>query len=172
MTDIPTLQTERLILRPYGPQDFDAYAAFMGSEAAVHMDGPVDEDKAWTWFCNDIAAWPLFGFGCLALDLDGQFIGAVGLTYPPHFPEPECGWFLLDGHEGHGYATEAARALLDYTFETTDLETVVSYVGPGNTASAAVAMRLGGVRDVDAPRPRGDKCHVYRHIRPEEGPRQ
>ncbi|MEL6683349.1 MAG: hypothetical protein AAFQ09_12015, partial [Pseudomonadota bacterium] len=73
---IPTLRTERLVLRPYARGDFDAYASFMGSKRAVHMGGPIDRDKAWTWFTNDIASWPLYGFGTLAMEIDGRSVVA------------------------------------------------------------------------------------------------
>ncbi len=162
---IPTLHTERLILRPYLRSDFDAYAAFLGSDRAVHMDGPLNRDKAWTWFTNDIATWPLYGFGTLAIEMDGQPAGGVGLVHPPHFPEPECGWFVYDGFEGLGLATEAGRAILDHTFATTDLVSVVSYIGERNSASVRVAEKLGGVLDSSAEAPEDEGTLVYRHRR-------
>lgn len=162
---IPTLHTNRLTLRPYRRTDFDAYAAFAASERAIHMDGPVDRDTAWGWFTNDIASWALHGFGTLAIELSGELVGAVGLVHPPHFPEAECGWFLFDGHEGKGYATEAGRAILDHTFATTDLGSIVSYVGPQNVASMKVAEKLGGIVDPNAATPNNDDAIVYRHHR-------
>ncbi|MEM8536838.1 MAG: GNAT family N-acetyltransferase [Pseudomonadota bacterium] len=162
---IPTLQTERLILRPYRRGDFDAYAAFMASPAAAHMDGPMDRAKAWHFFTNDIASWALFGFGNLAIEYEGAFAGGIGLTHPPHFPEPECGWFLRDGFTGKGIATEAARAVLDHAFATTDLASIVSYISVGNTASIRVAKALGATRDVHANAPEATGTLVYRHVR-------
>lgn len=162
---IPTLHTERLTLRPYARADFDAYAAFMGSDRASGMGGPIDADKAWTWFTNDIATWPLYGFGSLAIEVEGRFAGGAGLVYPPHFPEPECGWFLFDGFTGQGYAQEAGRAMLDYSFATTDLETIVSYVSADNAASIRVAEALGGVHDPAAKAPEAKGTLVFRHVR-------
>lgn len=164
---IPTLHTDRLTLRPYRRDDFDAYAACLASPRAVHMDGPLDRDTAWTWFTNDIAAWALYGFGSLAIEIDGALAGIAGLVHPPHFPEPECGWFLYDGFAGRGIATEAGRAILDHTFATTPLDTIVSYIGAQNAGSVRVADKLGGVRDVNAARPDGEGAEtlVYRHMR-------
>ncbi len=162
---IPTLHTERLTLRPYRRDDFDTYAAFMGSNRAVHMGGPIDRDKAWTWFTNDIATWPLYGFGTLAIEMDGKLAGGVGLVHPPHFPEAECGWFVFDGFDGLGLATEAGRAILDHTFATTDLPSIVSYIGERNDASISVAQKLGGVLDPDAKAPEDEGTLVYRHMR-------
>jgi RimJ/RimL family protein N-acetyltransferase len=162
---IPTLHTDRLTLRPYARDDFDAYAAFMGSDRAVHMGGPIDADKAWTWFTNDIATWPLYGFGSLAIEHDGAFAGGAGLVYPPHFPEPECGWFLLDGFTGQGFAQEAARAMLAHTFATTNLPCIVSYISESNAPSIRVAEALGGTPDPLAKAPEATGTLVYRYPR-------
>jgi RimJ/RimL family protein N-acetyltransferase len=162
---IPTLHTERLTLRPYMRSDFTAYAAFMGSPRAVHMGGPIDTDKAWTWFTNDVATWALYGFGTLAIEMDGRLAGGVGLVYPPHFPEPECGWFVFDEFEGMGLASEAGRAMLDHTFATTELPSIVNYIGEHNAASIHVAEKLGGVLDTAAKAPEATGTLVYRHTR-------
>lgn len=168
---IPTLHTERLTLRPYRRGDWDAYLAFAtAAERTKFMGGPRDLEGAWGWFTNDTASWSLYGFGTLALDIDGQMIGFSGLVQPPFFPEPECGWALFDGYEGQGFATEAAKAMLSYTFENTDLSSIVSYVDKDNAASAAVAKRLGGVVDSDAPTPWQDGTDfVFRYMRPNTG---
>ena len=166
---IPTLYTDRLVLRPYARDDFDTYAAFMGSERAVHMDGPISKDKAWDWFANDIATWALYGFGSLAITENGKLAGGVGLVHPPSFPEAECGWFLFDGFTGRGLVQEAARAMIDYTFATTPLQSIVSYIGRENTGSLRVAQSLGAVHDPDATTPNNDGCLVYRHARPTKG---
>ena len=162
---IPTLQTDRLTLRPYARADFDTYADFMGSDRAVHMNGPIDREAAWGWFTNDIAGWALYGFGALAIEVEGQLAGGVGLVHPPHFPEPECGWFLYDGFTGQGIAVEAGRAMLAHSFATTDLRSIVSYVDEKNTASIRVAESLGAVLDHDAKAPEETGTLVYRHMR-------
>lgn len=167
---IPTLHTERLTLRPYKRSDWDAYLAFATSkDRTAFMGGPRDIEGAWGWFTNDTASWSLYGFGTLALDIDGDMIGFAGLVQPPFFPEPECGWALFDGYEGRGYATEAAKAVLSYTFEKKNLSTIVSYVDPDNATSAAVAKRLGGVEDPDAKSPFGDTNRIFRYMRPSTG---
>ncbi len=170
MTDIPTLTTERLILRPYRRSDFARYAAFCADpERTRFMGGPRDAEEAWAWFTNDYASWGLHGFGTLAIERAGMMIGFAGLVHPPHFPEPECGWGLFEGAEGYGYATEAAAAILAHTFATTALASVVSYVDPENTRSARVAERLGGVIDRTARSPwPEDDDRVYRYARPQE----
>lgn len=152
MTAIPTLTTERLLLRAPVADDFDDYAGLMRSDRAIHMGGPFDQRAAWGMFCNDIAQWPLFGHGCLMIELrqTGQCVGQVGINHGPLFPEKELGWLLYAGHQGKGYAFEAARALRDWAFATLQLPSLVSYIDPDNAASIALALRLGGVRDDQA----------------------
>ena len=55
----------------------------------------------------------------------------------------EVGWHLARAHWGHGYATEAARALVDYGFGVLNLETIFAVVNPANAASIRVTQRLG-----------------------------
>ena len=162
---IPTLHTDRLTLRPFRNGDFDAYATFMAGERTQYMDGKLTRAQAWGAFCGEIASWSLNGFGTLAIEEDGQIAGGAGLIHPPHFPEPECGWFLFDGFTGRGLATEAGRAMLDHTFATTDLTSIVSYVSEGNAASIRVAERLGAVRDNMAKAPESTGTLVYRHTK-------
>ncbi|MCS6758125.1 MAG: GNAT family N-acetyltransferase [Candidatus Devosia euplotis] len=149
MIAIPSLTTERLHLRPPVYDDFLAYAALMQSDRASYMGGPFDQRAAWGMFCNNIAQWPLFGHGCLMLELiaTGQRIGQVGINHGPLFPEKELSWLLYAGHEVKGCAFEAASAMRDWAFATLQLPSLVSYTDPGNTASIALARRLGGVRD-------------------------
>ncbi|MGV8833752.1 MAG: GNAT family N-acetyltransferase [Devosia sp.] len=163
-TTIPTLATERLILRPPVYADFPAYAALMASSRASYMGGPYDERAAWGMFCNDMAQWQLFGHGCLMLDLSdtGQCIGQVGINHGPLFPEKELGWFLYAGHHGQGYAFEAASALRDWAFVVLQLPSLVSYIDPDNAPSISLAERLGAIRDQQA-RGQDPEDFVFRH---------
>jgi len=151
---IPTLKTQRLCLRPPGMDDFADYAEMMGSPRSVHMGGPFDRRGAWLSFCHDVALWPLFGHGALMIErlADGRCMGQVGINHGPLFPEKELGWLLYKDFEGQGYASEAAAALRDWAFGKLSLDTLVSYCDPANIASQAVAKRLGGEPDPDAPR--------------------
>lgn len=162
----PVLTTARLRLRPMVPGDWPAYAAFWATDRARHMGGPHDTFRAWGVFCHDAAGWALWGLGALMIDRrdDGVTVGQVGISQGPLFPETELGWFLYDGFEGQGYATEAGAALRDYALDRAP--TLVSYVGPDNAASAAVAQRLGGVSDPTAQRqPGDDEDLVFRYAR-------
>ncbi len=164
---IPTLTTSRLRLRAPAMEDFDAYARLMASERAKYMNGPLDTAGAWGYFTSDVALWRLYGHGGLMIDLmeTGETVGQVGINHGPLFPEKELGWLLYDGFEGKGFATEAATCMRDWAFETLGVKTLVSYVDPDNATSAAVALRMGAVRDDKAVRP-APAVVVYRHSSP------
>lgn len=164
MAGLPTLETERLILRVPQAADWEAYAAFMASERAVHMGGPFEEKAAWAMFCHDVAQWQLFGHGSLMIEerQSGICIGQVGINAGPLFPEHELGWLLYADWQGRGYALEAASRLLYWTRGTLRPRTLVSYVHRDNVASRRLAERLGGVLDVEAERYDLDDL-VYRH---------
>lgn len=161
---IPTLRTQRLVLRPMVEADFPAYATFLASPRAAGLHGPLSLRQAWGLFCHDFACWSLYGHGGLMIDrrADSVCVGQVGISHGPLFPEKELGWLLYQGHEGQGYATEAATALRDWAAEALGVSELVSYIAPDNAGSAAVAERLGGTRDLSADRPSPNDL-VYRH---------
>ncbi len=172
LTNIPTLETERLILRAPGMQDWEAWLAFCLDDRSrfVRADD-IDEGKAWRAFCHVAGMWALRGYGSFVITAKGADT-ALGLTGPWHpidWPERELGWTIWSAAaEGQGYAYEAARAARDYAFGTLGWTTAVSYIDPENTRSIALAERLGAVRDPSAkvPHPE-DPCLVYRHPAPE-----
>lgn len=162
---IPKLTTSRLILRAPVADDFTAFEQLWASPRSTGMGGPYGKRDAWGIFCHDVAQWHLFGHGALMVDLNatGECIGQVEINHGPLFPEKELGWLLYEGHEGQGYATEAAGALRDWAFETLGLNTLVSYVDPDNVRSGAVAKRLGAILDPLALKQDPDDL-VYRHF--------
>ena len=161
----PTLTTARLVLRPAVMADFAAYAAFLATDRARYMGGPHDARTAWDWFCNDTAQWVLLDMGALIVTHEGRVLGQVAVCGGPVFPEPELGWFLYQGAEGQGFATEAAAALRDWGLGTRGLATMVSYIDPANTASARLAERLGARIDPTAATPDNEPTLAYRHVR-------
>lgn len=93
------------------------------------------------------------GFGLWAVEVreDEEFIGFVGLGVPEfeaHFtPAVEVGWRLARSAWGHGFATEAGRAALEFGFEVANLSEVVSFTTVANQRSRAVMERLGMAHD-------------------------
>jgi len=163
---IPTLETERLLLRQQTMADWPAYASLMMSERAVHMQGPHTLADAWGLFCHDLAQWPLLGCGALMIEAreTGLCLGQVGINSGPLFPEHELGWMVYPGFEGKGYAYEAALALRAWGFGPRGLETIVSHIAPDNHRSRRLAERLGAELELDPDRP-GPEVMVYRHKR-------
>ncbi|SFP81883.1 GNAT family N-acetyltransferase [Tranquillimonas alkanivorans] len=164
----PTIETARLRLRPHVAEDFEPFAALFATDRARHMGGPLSRRDAWFRFGADVGQWEILGFGAWAVERqeDGALVGQVGLNRPPHFPERELGWLLFEGHEGHGFAAEAATAARAFAFRDLGFETLVSYIDPDNGRSLALAERLGARPDPDAARPDAGDV-VYRHPRPE-----
>ena len=94
-----------------------------------------------------------FGLWAVEVRDTADFIGFTGLarqTFEAHFtPAVEVGWRLAAHAWGHGYATEAASASLDFAFGDLGLDEVVSMTATSNTRSIAVMERLGMFRDPD-----------------------
>ncbi|WP_299612985.1 GNAT family N-acetyltransferase [uncultured Tateyamaria sp.] len=165
---IPTLTTERLILRAPGPQDIDPFAAFYATDASKHVGGPLNEAETWRYLCQVIGHWSLRGYGrwMVTRKDDDAAIGLVGLHNPYDWPEPEVGWYIWSGL-GQGFASEAGRAARDYAYGTLGWTTVMSMIAPGNDASVRVAEAMGAVREQDHDHPRHGRLMIYRHPGPE-----
>lgn len=162
----PTLHTPRLTLRAHVMADLDALCDVFESDRARFMGGPVPRREAWRWLASEVAMWDLMGHGAWGIERkDGTFLGQIGILRPPHFPERELGWTLLEGAEGKGYAQEAATAARHWAWAQ-GWDTLVSYITPGNSRSIALAGRLGATHDPEAPLPEGETAAetiVYRH---------
>jgi RimJ/RimL family protein N-acetyltransferase len=147
---IPRLQTERLLLRGLKQDDFEAYASFHAdAEVMRYISGnPVSRNDAWRSLAVMIGHWALRGYGMWGVERtsDGAFVGRVGLWNPEGWPGLEVGWTLGREFWGQGYATEAARAAIDFGFLTQDVPRLLSVIDVDNLASQRVAERLGETR--------------------------
>ena len=149
----PTLQTARLRLRPFADADADALFA-LHSDASVlrYWDSPpwVEPARAERFLatCRQMADE---GTGArLALDraADGAFVGWITLSdWNPDFRSASLGYCLTEAAWGHGYATEAARAVLQWAFDTLDLNRVQAETDTRNVASARVLEKVGFMRE-------------------------
>ncbi|HSC19118.1 MAG TPA: GNAT family N-acetyltransferase [Rhizomicrobium sp.] len=147
MSMIPCLETERLILREWRAGDMDAFAAiYRDAEVMRYLSGePLARNEAWRNMAAAAGHWVLRGYGTWVVERksDGAAIGRVGLINPEGWPALEVGWTLGRSYWGNGYATEAARASMNYGFLTQPVDKLISLIDPDNTASQAVARRLG-----------------------------
>lgn len=149
----PTVETERLILRPWLPGDLAPFAALNADPAVMtHFPAPLSRAESDAFVTRLIERSARDGFGFLAVERreDGAFLGMVGLTrvaFAPIAPAVEIGWRLGRAHWGQGYATEAAAGWLDHAFDWLGLPEVIAMAVPANAPSHAVMRRLGMVRD-------------------------
>ena len=167
---IPTLTTERLILRAPEARDFAPFAAFYAGPRAQFVGGPLDAEAAWRMLAMEIGHWTLKGFGRWTVETrgNGEIVGMVGLFEPEGWPEPEIGWDLFNGFEGKGYATEAGLAARAYAYDVLGWDTAISLVKDGNETSAAVAKRMGAIADGEFTHDRHGHMFIYRHPAPSE----
>ncbi len=166
---VPTLETERLILRGWRQSDYAPIADFYANDpSAVFVGGPQIPIDTWRRFAGIVGHWQLKGFGLFALEdkAGGAWLGWCGLWNPPEFPEIEMGYALAAPFRGKGYIHEAAQRVRAYAFESVRLPTLVSYINPKNAPSQRVATRLGAKRDGTADI-RGITVDVWRHAYPE-----
>jgi RimJ/RimL family protein N-acetyltransferase len=167
-TNVPVIETERLRLRGWQERDFPAYAAYRSDAASQTFLGEVmTRDQAWDRFCVDMGVWTLRGYGIFAIadQTSDAAIGYTGIWYPLSIEEPELSWSLFPGQTGRGYATEAALAARSWFYGTLDMPPLMSLIAPGNSASKAVAERLGAVLERDYML-EGEHRHLYRHPKP------
>ncbi|BCJ47144.1 N-acetyltransferase [Actinoplanes ianthinogenes] len=146
------LKTERLILRGWRDDDLDAMAEVNGDPEVMRYiaDGSV-RDRTTT--ADNLAKWSRGwrenGFGLFAVEIadTGEMAGFTGLAIPEFLPEVlpavEIGWRLGRRFWGHGYATEAATAALDFAFTECDLDRVVSIRHVDNVRSGRVMEKIG-----------------------------
>jgi RimJ/RimL family protein N-acetyltransferase len=144
---IPSLETDRLLLRAWKREDFEHHARLMADpDVARYLSGePQSRADAWRGMATIVGHWTLRGYGYWALERrsDHAFLGRCGLWNPEGWPSVEVGWTLAKEFWGSGYATEAALAALDYAFITQDVDHMISVIDPRNTASQKVAARIG-----------------------------
>lgn len=163
VSDIPTLETQRLRLRPLRESDFEDYAALYADPEVVRYLGtggePWDRGRSWRHMAFQKGHWDLTGTGLWAVapKETGAFLGLIGFAAPEGWPGFELAWTLARRWWGNGYATEGARAALDHAFTALGKDRVISLIHPENRASIRVAERIGES-------PRGRILHFGREM--------
>lgn len=156
MDDDIDIRTERLLLRRWRESDRDPWAAICADpEVMRYFPAPLTREQSDASFDQIAEHFTEHGFGSWAVERRdcGEFIGFVGIHHIPydaHFtPAVEIGWRLAREAWNVGYATEAARAVLDVAFDSLGMDEVVSVTVPGNAASRRVMEKLGLTQDLD-----------------------
>jgi RimJ/RimL family protein N-acetyltransferase len=115
------------------------------AEASRFIGGPQPRSVAWRGLLQVAGAWTIQGFSMFAVieQATGRWIGRLGPWFPEGWPGPEVGWAIVPEAQGRGYATEGSAAAMDWAFDHLGWDRVIPTIEPANTASQAVALRLG-----------------------------
>jgi RimJ/RimL family protein N-acetyltransferase len=152
--DNPVIETGRLKLRKWCGSDVAPNTAMLsdpGTARFITSDGKPVTDELVGWRNAAIMSghWVLNGVGMFVVEekSSGKFAGRVGPWFPPGWPGFEVGWGISSEFRGRGYAVEAARAAIDWSFATFELDRIIHCIDCENTASQAVARRLGAKKE-------------------------
>jgi RimJ/RimL family protein N-acetyltransferase len=151
---VTSRQTDRLLLRRWRASDREPFAAINADpEVMRHIGSGAVLGRG---LSDDMVVrfereWEQRGFGLWALsardDPDARLLGFCGLTVPMFLPSVlpavEVGWRLARDAWGQGYATEAARAAVDFGFTEGVAEEILAIVDPRNERSLRVCAKLG-----------------------------
>jgi len=154
------IETERLLLRQYGPDDVPAIVTMTGDPAVRKFIGnlPDSEEAAWARLLRCAGHWSLFGCGTFAVveKTSGVLLGEVGAAFfhrgvdPLLDRVPEASWLFSSAYRGSGFAFEAMSGLLRWIEHETSHDRVACLIEPINVPSLKLAERLGfrPVKDV------------------------
>jgi RimJ/RimL family protein N-acetyltransferase len=149
----PTLETARLRLRSVTEADADdLFALHSDAHVLRYWDSPswTDRSRADRFIarCRQLAEDGTGARPVIESRSDGRFLGWCGVTcWSPDHRSAKLGYVLTQGAWGHGYATEAASAMLEWAFATLDLNRVQVETDTRNLASARVLEKLGFLRE-------------------------
>jgi RimJ/RimL family protein N-acetyltransferase len=144
---IPLIETARLRIRQFDKQDWPAvYAYTSNADLMTYIpEGPMSQEQAISFVTGNSGeqaeAFPVF------LKSENRLIGHIvfHLWFAPQ--TYEVGWIFHPAYHGNGYATEAARAMLCYSFEVLAGHRVIATCQPENPASYRVMEKLGMRRE-------------------------
>lgn len=152
MTQAPTLETIRLILRPHRVEDYaNCRTLWADADVVRHIGGmPQDSQAVWFRILRYAGMWSLLGHGMWVIEErdSGAFLGEAGLLSAERgIAElegvPEAGWVLGPQAWGRGIATEAMQAILDWADAHVAAPSLRCIIDPDNAASIHVAEKLG-----------------------------
>jgi ribosomal-protein-alanine N-acetyltransferase len=151
-TEIPTLLTAHLLQRPWRLEDTSALFEIMREKDIFQYfppSTPPTLEKAERYITHQLSHWEKFGYGHWAVEtLEGELAGWNGLEFLPDTGETEVGYLLGCRFRGQGYATEAAHAAVEFSFQKAGLVSIIGLVHRDNAASIRVLEKCG-LRFVD-----------------------
>ncbi len=145
-TGLPELITAHLRLRPFVLADAPAVPRQAGARevaaTTLRIPHPYTAGDAETFL--RLRSEPSFGYSfAITVLASGELCGAVGLHPDAVHPRAELGYWIGVPYWGRGYATEAARAVLDFGFRELKLQRIFAHHFAGNQASARVLQKIG-----------------------------
>ena len=146
--EIPTIRTPRLGLRPLVPADVEVLHRIYQVDGVLQYFPNATSpplEKVQGFVASQEKHWAEYGFGNWGILPVGerQIIGWVGLQYVPELNKTEVGYLLNRSFWGRGYATEAARASLQFGFERFNFDHIIALVHPDNLGSRRVIEKCG-----------------------------
>ena len=145
---IPTIHTPGLVLRALELADAEVLHRINHSDGVLRYfptPTPPPIEKVKRFITGQEEHWDKHGYGNWGIvpEGDDQIIGWVGLQFLPELNETEVGYLLNAPYWGKGYATEAARASIQFGFEQCTLDSIIALVHPENIASRRVIEKCG-----------------------------
>ena len=143
------LGTARLVLRPFTPDDAAAVEPLVSArevaDTTLTIPHPYPAGGAASWIAGHAAAWEAGTRAVYAVVTreDAAIVGAIGLAIAAEHRRAELGYWVGVPHWNRGYATEAARALVDHAFGPLALHRVQAHHFVRNPASGRVMQKLG-----------------------------
>jgi len=166
---IPTLETERLLLRAPEAADYPVYRDFFANaEASQFYGGPLDADRAWRVLATDLGHWALRGYGRWSVveRATGLMVGGCGLWWPEGYPRSELTWWIIPAARRNGYALEASRAAVNFGYSVLGWELVETHMNDENIAARQLVEKLGGTRILREAFPDGVDRDIFALPRP------
>lgn len=160
------LRTERLLLREWRDEDVELIAQLVGDpRVGKYLARFSDRQKIDAWIEAEREYFKRHSYGLFAMErLEAAgfigFCGLINVGYQAHFtPAVEISWRVHPDHWGHGYATEAAAAVVAFGLEDLELKQIVANAAVENIASRRVMERIGMSHD-----PRDDFDHPLKAV--------
>ncbi len=167
MTEIPTLHSERLILRAQRPDDSEALLAALTDDdfsRFITREGRgLSPEEASYEIAAAPESWAARGYGQFIVEerSSGAPVGQIGPCEPEGWPDFEIAYAIFPPHQGKGYAVEGAAATLIWAHETLGRNHVIHLIDPRNVASEHVAAALGGELTGHWSTPLGGKTRIW-----------
>ena len=174
ITEAPTLETGRLILRAFRADDLDPLAAMWADPNVVRFIGghALSREDTWRRSLAACGQWPYTGWGYWIVELrsSGKVVGQLGFAdfkrdmEPSLEGEPELGYIFSPKVHGQGIAHEACAAALEWADAILKAASYPAIISPENAASIRLAERLGFERVSDGIY-RGEPIALFRRSR-------